>query len=651
MDIKTFQVIFLPSGKRGEISGNKSVLEASRELGVEIASLCGETRSCGKCKVKIEEGFFERYGLTSLYQHLSPFTEEEEKFIQEKEKVEGYRLGCVAKIQGNVLIFVPEESLSGMQVARKTATERTIELNPAIALYFVELSPPTFHDPLGDFDRLKKGLIERYNLHASIDIDYSALLKLPGALRQGDWKVTVVTWMEKEIIDINPGKVDDVYGLAIDVGTTTMAAYLCNLGNGRLIATEAMTNPQVTFGEDIISRITYTMTHQKGLERMNRAIIDGLNRLVQKITGKCGLSPEDILELTLVGNTAMHHLLLKIDPKYLGVSPFPPAIHQSRNIKARELGLKVHPSGNVHILPLEAGFVGADNVGVLIAEEPYNQEEIVLIIDIGTNGELVMGNKERLLSASCATGPALEGAHIKFGMRAAPGAIEKIKIDPQTLEVRFKVIGKEGWNTEMESPEAKGICGSGIIDGIAELYKNGLIRKSGQFRTDIRSPRFRIFNGLPEFVIVWKGETSIGKDITITQQDVRNVQLAKGALYTGAKLLMRKLGIEKLDKVILAGTFGSHIDPEEAMVLGMFPDSDLKNVYAVGNAAGDGARITLLNRNKREEAEEVARKADYIELTIERDFQKEFIESMHIPHMYDPFPHLKGIVRDEILNQ
>ena len=401
-----------------------------------------------------------------------------------------------------------------------------------------------------------------------------------------------------------------------------------------------------------MSRITYAMTHpDDGLEKMHQSIVDGLNRLIQKITERCNLSSEDILELTVVGNTAMHHLLLKINPQYLGVSPFPPAIHRSIDVKARDLGLKVHLSANVHILPIEAGFVGADNVGVLIAEEPYHRDERVLIIDIGTNGELVMGNRERLISASCATGPALEGAHIKFGMRAAPGAIERIKIDSETREVKFKVIGKAEWNTELEKPEAKGICGSGIIDAIAELYRIGVIDKSGRFKRDIPTPRFKLTDGTPEFVIAWKDETTIGKDIAITQQDVRNVQLAKGALYTGAKLMMRRLGIEKLDKVVLAGAFGSYIDPEKAMVLGMFPDCDPKNVYAVGNAAGDGARIALLNRDKRLEADEIARKVEYMELTIEADFQKEFIESMQIPHMKDPFPHLKGIVKEEILNQ
>ena len=649
--MKKFKVIFQPSGRRGEVSEGKTVLEASRELGVEIESICGGEKVCGKCKIKLEEGFFERYGIKSHPKHLSPFTEEEKEFIKESEKKEGYRLGCAAQVRGDVLIVVPEESRLGKQVIRKDATERSIQLKPAISLYFVELPSPTIHDPLGDFDRLKKALSEKYHL-PSFDIDYYALLKLPVILRKGNWKVTAAIWMEKEIIDIKPGKVDDTYGLAIDVGTTTVAGYLCNLRNGKVIATESMMNPQVAYGEDVMSRITYAMTNpEDGLEKLHHSIIEGLNGLIRTITKGCNILPEDILELTMVGNTAMHHLLLKVNPEYVGVSPFPPVIHRSINVKARDLGLKVHPSANLHILPIEAGFVGADNVGVLIAEEPYHQEAMVLIIDIGTNGELLMGNRKKLLSSSCATGPALEGAHIKFGMRAAPGAIERIRINPETSEVNFKVIGEEGWHLDHKTAKAKGICGSGIIDAIAELFRTGIIDKSGRFRNKIQTPRLRITEGRPEFVIASKDETSIGKDITITQQDVRNVQLAKGAIYTGAKLMMRRLGIEKLDKVILAGAFGSYINKEEAMVLGMFPDCDLKNVYAVGNAAGDGARIALLNTDKRLEADEIAKKVEYIELTIEEDFQNEFIESMQIPHMNDSFPHLKGIIKDEILNQ
>jgi len=628
--MKKFQLVFQPSGRTGKVSQGKTIMEASRELGVEIESLCGGVRSCGKCKVKLEKG------------RLSPFTEEEAQFIKESERDEGYRLSCAARIEGDVLIYVPEESQVAEQVVRKAATERPIELKPAITLCPVEVAPPSLSDPLGDFDRLKKSLSGKYSLHA-LDIDYPVLLNLPRLLRQGDWRNTVVIWMDKEILDIKPHQAKDAYGLAIDLGTTTLAGYLCNLESGKLIGTQSMMNPQVAYGEDVMARISYTMSHPDGLKRMNRSIVDGLNQLVRTLTNECYLSPEDILELTIVGNTAMHHLFLGIDPQYLGTSPFSPAIHESINVKARELNIMVHPSANVYVLPIEAGFVGADNVGVLLTVEPYHRDEMVLIIDIGTNGELVMGNKERLLSSSCATGPAFEGAHIQFGMRAAPGAIERLKVYPKDLKVDFKVIGEQYWQSETKSEAAKGICGSGIIDAIAELYRNGIIDKRGRFSSNISSPRLKISDGLPEFVIAWREETSIGRDITITQKDVQNVQLAKGALYAGAKVMMKRLGITKLDQVILAGAFGSYIDREKAMVLGMFPDCDLRNVYSVGNAAGDGARIALLNRDKRMEADEIARRVEYVELSIEKDFQKEFINALQIPHRYDLFPHLEGI--------
>ena len=648
--MQKFKVIFQPSGRRGEVEQGTTVLEASRDLGVEIKSACGGTKTCGKCKIRLVEGYFERYGVTSLSRSLSPFAAEEEEFITDSEKREGYRLACAAQVQGDALLFIPEESRAEKQVIRKAAGEKQIKLNPAVRLFEVKLAPPTFQDPLGDFERLRNALNEKYGL-SPLDIDHPTLLRLSRAIRRGKWEVTVAVWMEKEIIHVAPGKEGKAYGLAVDVGTTTVAAYLCNLQTGELVSTRSMMNPQVTFGEDVMSRITYVVTHpENGLEKMRSLIVDGLNQLVQEAARGNGLQPEDILDLAVVGNTAMHHLLLGISPEYMGVSPFTPAIHRSVDLKARDLGIRVHPSAYVHVLPVEAGFVGADNVGVLIAEEPYLQDERVLIIDVGTNGELVMGNRQLLISSSCATGPALEGAHVKFGMRAAPGAIERVRIDPDTLEVRFKVIGQDPWSSEQKVSSAKGICGSGIIDGMAELFRAGIIDRSGRFNKDIPSPRLRMIDGRPEFVIAWKDQTSIGKDITITQQDVRSVQLAKGALYTGAKLMMRRLGIDSLDKVILAGAFGSYIDPEEAMILGMFPDCDLKKVYAVGNAAGDGARIALLDRDKRAEADDIAQKVEYVELTIEPDFQNEFMEAMQIPHMKDLFPHLEAIVPSKILH-
>ncbi|MCX5818603.1 MAG: ASKHA domain-containing protein [Deltaproteobacteria bacterium] len=637
--MKRYQVIFQPSGRRGEIPEGTTVLEASRLLGVGIESVCGGKKSCGKCLIRIGSETFDRYGITSFPDHLSPFTEEEGKLIGEKERAEGFRMACAALIRGDVLIFVPEESRTGKQVVRKEATDRAIRLDPAVRLFPVTLRPPELDDPQADYERLVAALAQRFGLQRP-EIDYPALLGLPGALRKGNWTVTAAIWMEREILAVFPGEVEEAYGLAIDVGSTTVAGYLCSLKTGKLIGTESLMNPQITFGDDVISRITYVIDNPDGMKKMRGAIIDGLNHLIRTVTGDHGLSPDDILEITIVGNTVMHHLFLGIDPRALGFSPFTPAVHRSLDIKARDLGLQAHPAANVHILPIIAGFVGADNVGVLIAEEPYRQDEMTLIIDVGTNGEMILGNREKLLSASCATGPALEGAHIRFGMRAAPGAIERIRIDPDTLDVSFKIIGVERWRPEFRITGALGICGSGIIDGVAELYRVGIIDQSGRFRSDLATPRLRLADGKPEFVIAWPDETSLEGAITISQQDVRSVQLAKGALYAGAKLLMKKRGIEKLERVVLAGAFGSYIDKTEAMILGMFPDCDPECIFSVGNAAGDGARIALLNRDKRLEAEEMARRVEYLELTLAKEFQQEFTSALFIPHMADAFPHL-----------
>ncbi|MHB8769950.1 MAG: ASKHA domain-containing protein [Syntrophales bacterium] len=625
------QVVFQPSGRRSVVPAGTTVLEAARALGVDIESVCGGTKSCGKCRVICEAGTA----------NLSPFAAEEARFIGQKERAEGFRLACAAEIRGNAVLFVPEESRRGAQTIRKEAGNLAITLNPAIRLFPVKLTPPELTEPQGDYERLTAALAERYRLARPM-IDHTVLRELPGILRQGNWQVTAALWLEREIVAVYPGQVEEAYGLAVDVGSTTVAGYLCSLSTGTVIAAESAMNPQVAYGEDVIARIAYATEHPEGLESLRGAIIDCLNVLIGNVTKSAGLDPGHILEVTVVGNTAMHHIFLGIDPRPLGVAPFAPAIHRSLDIKARDLGLTAHPAANCHLLPVEAGFVGADNVGVLIALEPYRREERVLIIDVGTNGELVMGNKTRLLSASCATGPALEGAHISFGMRAAPGAIERIRIDSETREVSFKIIGTERWSQESPITGAKGICGSGIIDGVAELYRTGIIDQSGRFRSDCQTPRLRMADGKPEFVIAWPEETPLEKAITISQQDVRSVQLAKGALYAGAKLMMKRLGIARLDRVILAGAFGSYIDKSSAMILGMFPDCDLDHVSSVGNAAGDGARIALLNRDKRLEAETVAREVEYLELTLANEFQEEFMAAMFIPHRADAFPHLPG---------
>ena len=650
-DTKTHRVIFQPSGSRGHVEDGKSILEASRELGVDIEAICGEKRTCGKCKVRIEDGFFEKFGVVSSPEHVSGHRPIEDKFFTPERKAEGYRLACTAEVHGDLVVFVPEEARVGGQIVRKAVTDRKIDVNPSVRTYYIEMIPPTLHDPLGDYERVCDALEAQHGLERPL-LDYKVLLGLPDTVRAAKWKVSVSIWTggpAPEIVRVVPGKVERSIGLAVDVGTTSVAAYLCDLGTGEVIGYDSMMNPQVPYGEDVMSRITYAMSHDDGIDKLRDAIIEGVNTLAARVADAAGFTHEDILELAIVFNTAMHHCFLGIYPEHLGMAPYAPALHHSINIKARDLGLAFCPGANVFVLPNEAGFVGADNVGVLIAEEPWKRDDRQLIIDIGTNGELIMGNKERLISSSCATGPAFEGAQIHFGMRAAPGAIEKIYINPETKEPRYRVIGKDKWSDEMRPEEigAKGICGSGIIDGVAELFKSGIIGKSGRFNKDIDSPRVRKGEKGDEYVLAWAGETSVGRDVTMTIGDVRAVQLAKGAMYAGAKIMMHKLGYDALDRVVLAGAFGSFIDREESLVIGMFPDVPVDKVFAVGNAAGDGARMALLDASKRLEADFWARKIEYVELSVEPTFQKDFAKAMHIPHMTDEFANLASVLAAE----
>ncbi len=640
-----YNIIFQPSGRRGKVAAGKTLLTASHELGVDIEAPCGAHKVCGKCKVKIETGFFEKFGIDSQMEHLSPLAEEEKKILKEEELAANYRLACVAEIKGDILVFVPEESRKADQVVLDTGKERIFSLNPAVKNYYVEMPPATLADHRSDLNRLQDALREKFGLENPA-IDYFVLRELPNVMREKDWKVTVSILHDREIIDIRPGFVQKWYGIGIDVGTTTVAAYLCDLQTGEMLIKDGMMNPQVRYGEDVLSRITYAMMNDDGRDKLNAAIIEGINTLAARMTEKVGLTPADVTEITLVFNTAMHHCLLNLEPKYMGRSPFAPAISAPFDVKARDLGINIGKAANIHILPVEAGFVGPDNVSVLIAEEPYKQdEEIRLIIDIGTNGEIDLGNRQKLLSTSCATGPALEGAQIKFGMRAAPGAIEKLRIDPATLECTYKVIGDDNWHGRGSQGNAKGICGSGIIDMVAEVFKAGIINKTGRFNMKLESDRIRKDEtGKPEYVMVFAADSGIGKDITVTQGDIRAVQLAKSALYVGCKMLMRHLGVDKIDRVTLAGAFGSFIDKESSLVIGLFPDCDLENVAAVGNAAGDGAQAALLDRGKRIEARDVAASVQFVETAMEPDFQERFAEAMAFPHSVDKFASIQHIL-------
>ena len=645
----THRLVLMPSGRQGDVPHGITVLEAARSLGVEIESICGGRQTCGKCLVALERGSFPKHGITSADDHLTPPGEVEQAYAAEHGiDLRERRMSCAACIVGDVLITVPEESQARKQVIRKAASDLTIEVAPAVRLAYVEVEPAELGSP-GDWQRLQAALAAQWGLHG-LSIDITALRGLQKALRAGNWAVTVTVWQGREVIRVEPGYVESLYGLAVDVGSTTVAGHLCDLRTGAVLATESMMNPQVRYGEDLMSRVTYGMMEPQGVSRMHRAIIGALNNLAIHAAQTAGIDAGEITDVVLVGNTVMHHLLLGIDPVELGSAPFALATQDPLDLKARDLGLKVlHPGAMVHILPCIAGHVGADNVGVLLAEQPYLDDHISLVVDIGTNAEILLGNRERMLSASSPTGPAFEGAQITHGQRAAPGAIERVRIDPLSGHVRYRVIGDERWSDELDEGESlrpTGICGSGIIEAVAELFATGLLDSSGRFVPDAdqRCPQVRRNRRTAELVLASAGETASGQEIVVTQRDIRAIQLAKGALYAGVKLLMDRLGVERVDRIRLAGAFGSYIDPQHAMIIGLIPDCDLEQVVAVGNSAGDGARIALLNAGQRHVAEQAARAVEYVETAVQPGFQDEFVAAMALPHASDSFPHLAELL-------
>jgi len=625
------RVVFQPAGRAGRVAEGTTLLEAARQLGVEIVSVCGGRQTCGKCRVRVEEGDFPKHGLRSSRAHLTPPTEQECRCRERHALAGDMRLACAARILGDVLVTVPEESQAQKQVVLKGATPCLIAIDPMVRLYDIALDPPAMDGP-GDAERMLAEMAQRFGLR-ELAFAWPALRALPGALRQARGEVRLTVWDDRLVIRVQPGYHDQALGLAVDIGSTTLAAYLCDLQSGELLATASAMNPQVAYGDDIMSRISYATEQPGGQDRLHQAVIQAINDLAAQAAAQAGATREDIVDLTLVGNSVMHHLALNLDPRGLGQAPFVPVTKEPVDLPAADLGLRVHPGARVHVLPLEAGYVGADNVGVILAEEPHRQDDTVLIIDVGTNGELLLGNRHRLLCASSPTGPALEGAQITHGMRAAPGAIERVRIDPATWQVRFKVIGQERWSDELPAHEvqARGLCGSGIIEAVAELLTAGVLERNGRFARALRSPRHTTVDGIPAFVIADAEQTAIGRPIVVSQRDVRAIQLAKAALYVGAQILMRELGVQSVDRVILAGAFGSVIDKRHAMAIGMIPACNLERVYSVGNAAGDGARIALLNRHKRREAAQVARWVQHIATPLEGDFQPLFVAALAFP--------------------
>jgi len=619
------QVTFQPSGRRGKFEEKTNLLSTAQALGVDIRSDCGGKGTCGKCRVVVVEGEKE----------LAPPSEFEKKILGDALGA-GYRLACRTAVSAPLQLMVPKESQVKRTVILTDAEARPLELEPMVKKYHLNTHAPSLDEPLGDTERLLEAMEQTYGLRG-IEIAYSVLRDLPRTLRaaDGDVTVTIWDWGKPTIVDVEAGYVDESYGIAVDIGTTTVVGYLTNLDTGQVVATESMVNPQVAFGEDVMTRISYTMEKEHGRRQMREVIVEGLNQMIFRACARAGVDPRQVAEMTVVGNTAMHHLFLGIEAEFVAKTPFPPAIHRHFDLSVPNVGLKINPAANVHILPIEAGFVGADNVGALIATEPYNEEKVTLLIDIGTNGELVLGNRELgLIACSVAAGPAFEGACIRFGMRAATGAIEHVRIDPHTLEVECEVIG---------GTPARGICGSGIIDAVAQMLRAGVISSDGRMKAGGPSPRMRSGENGHEFVLVWGEYTAIDQDdctpapgqagtgVVITQQDVREVQLAKGAFHAGVQILMKRLGVKRIEKVVLAGAFGSYVDPESAMTIGLIPRCDPDSVSAVGNAAGHGARMALLSRRKRAEAIKIARQVRYTELTADPDFRAEFIAGTSFP--------------------
>lgn len=644
-------VLFMPSGKRGRFPVGTPVLEAARKLGVYVESVCGGRATCGRCQVEVQEGNFAKHKIVSSNDHITARGPKEERYDRVRGLPAGRRLSCSAEILGDLVIDVPQDTVVNAQVVRKAATDRVIERNAAVQLCYVEIEEPDMHKPLGDLDRLKT-MIEKDWGFSNLLIAPYLIPQVQSILRKGNWGVTAVIHRDMDssrpfITALYPGLKNEAYGIACDIGSTTIAMHLVSLLSGRVVGSSGTSNPQIRFGEDLMSRVSYVMMNPDGREAMTVAVREAINGLIGKVCAEGEVDRHDIHDMVFVANPIMHHLFLGIDPTELGQAPFALAVSGALQYWAHEIDIDVSRGARVYTLPCIAGHVGADAAGATLSEGPYRQDAMMLLVDVGTNAEIVLGNRNRVVAASSPTGPAFEGAEISSGQRAAPGAIERVRIDPVTLEPKYRVIGVDKWSDEDGFEEAAagvgvtGICGSAIIEVVAEMYLSGIISEDGVVDGAMAaiSPRI-IPNGRTFSYLLRDGEPRI----TVTQNDVRAIQLAKAALYAGIKLLMEKQGVDKVDQIKFAGAFGSFIDPKYAMVLGLIPDCDLSEVKAVGNAAGTGALMALLNRDHRREIEQQVSKIEKIETALEANFQQLFIDAMAMPNKVDPFPELAKVV-------
>jgi uncharacterized 2Fe-2S/4Fe-4S cluster protein (DUF4445 family) len=644
-------VVFTPSGRQGAVDAGCTVLDAARLLGVDLDSVCGGRGICGRCQVVPAFGEFAKHKISSASAHLSPIGSTELAYHGRRPMEVGGRLGCAARIEGDVVIDVPAASQMHRPVIRKAVDLSGLVIDPIIHPHYVEVVANVLGGDRSDLRLLTEALTEQWGLPV-LDITPNALIRLQPALAHEGRDVTVAVRDNKLITGVWPGFFDELYGVAIDIGSTTVAGHLCDIASGEVLASAGLMNPQIRFGEDLMSRVSYVMMNPGGQAELTAAIRGALNELISELCRHASegrdhpVRKTEISDIVLVGNPIMHHLVLGIDPTPLGGAPFALATDLPIDGFATDIDVDC-PLATLHILPCIAGHVGADTAGAVLATGLYRGDEMVLLIDVGTNAELVLGNRDGLLAASSPTGPAFEGAQISGGQRATAGAVERVRIDRETLEPRIKVIGCDLWSDEPGFADAlpdvgiTGICGSGIIEAIAELFLAGVIDSDGTIKGDAAARTSRVVPDGRTFAYVLRPGTP---ELRVTQNDVRSIQLAKGALYAGARLLMDRAGLEAVDAVKLAGAFGSHIDPIYALVLGMIPDCDPDRVTSVGNAAGSGAVRALLSKHDRDEIAAVARTITKVETAIEPRFQEHFVGAMGLPHSTDPYARLANVV-------
>jgi uncharacterized 2Fe-2S/4Fe-4S cluster protein (DUF4445 family) len=601
----TVHIDFEPVGRRGDCPERASLLDCARQLGVDLVNICGGSGSCGRCIVQIVTG------------DVSPPTDGEETFLSEAELTDGYRLACRTIPRSDCTVRVPPESLTTPQRTQVEGEEVPVTPDPAVRSYPVTLSPPSLEDLRADSARLLAALGQQHEITAAPP-DLAALQTLSPTLRAADWHVRCAV-RDGEVIALLPSEARPL-GLAVDLGTTKIAAYLLDLESGVTLAARGVMNPQIAYGEDLVSRMVFAKQSLDQAAHLQQLVVDALNGAVTEMVDEVEAASSHVVEAVVVGNTAMHHLFLGLDVDQLARAPYVATVDAALDVRARDLGLAIAPGGRVHLLPNIAGYVGADHVAMLLATGVAQAEGVVLAIDIGTNTEICLANRGHMTSVSCASGPAFEGAHIQHGMRAAAGAIERLRLIDNRID--YQTIG---------GVPPVGLCGSGILDALAQLYTAGVVDRSG--RMGDAHPRVREIDGLREFVLVSQSERGDGRPaITFTQKDVRELQLAKGAMRTGIDALLEaeELAAEAIDQVIIAGAFGTYIDVASAIEIGMLPRLPLDRFRQVGNAAGMGAKLALVSRSKRAESQAIARQVDYIELASLPDFAMAFAESMYL---------------------